>query len=89
MSVYEDGAAAADALSEFTEKYAGMIDGIRRICVETLRMAFENEQENNGIITDQELKAQQSMAYMILDELELEVDFWFCGRPILKDKESE
>jgi hypothetical protein len=89
MSIYEDGAAAAKALSEFTEKYACMIDGIRRICVETLRMAFENEQENNGIITDPELKAQQSMAYMILDELELEVDCWFCGTPILKDKESE
>ena len=94
MSIYEDGHAAAKALAEYTEKYAAMIDGIRRLCVQTLAMAFEDREKHSGetvsghcfVTQDAELKGRESMAYMILDELELEVDHWFCGTPILKGK---
>lgn len=96
MSIYEDGVTAAKALAEYTEKYSYMILEIRRLCVQTLAMGFEErekyDKEHGGhtfVTPDAELKGQESMAYMILDELELEVDHWFCGTPILRDKGDE
>lgn len=97
MSIYEEGATASANLVEFIEKYGSIIDNVRRICVQTLAMAEKDRRKHDGdsidghcfVTQDEELKGQESMAYMILDELELEVDYWFCGTPILKDKESE
>lgn len=95
MSIYSDGAAAQRALADYIEKYSSMIEEIRRICVQTLAMGekariaqgWENG-ERCTTTPDEELRGQESMAYMILDELGLEVDYWFCGTPMLKDKET-
>lgn len=95
MSIYSDGAAAQRALADYIEKYSSMIEEIRRICVQTLAMGerarIEHDRENGGrclTTPDEELRGQESMAYMILDELGLDVDHWFCGTPMLKDKET-
>lgn len=99
MSIYSDGAAAQRALADYIEKYSYMIEEIRKLCVHTLAMgekARREQDEKNGRLgrhcfttPDEELRGQESMAYMILDELGLEVDHWFCGTPILKDKEAD
>jgi len=95
MSIYKDAADATKALAEYTEKYSYMIEEIRRLCVHTLAMGYEAreeyDKEHGGhcfTTPDEELKGQESLAYMILDELGLEVDYWFCGTPILRDKEE-
>lgn len=96
MSIYNDGIKAKDALNEYTSKYTHMIESVRWLCVQTLAMgetARREYAEESGFpchtTQDLELKGQESMAYMILDELGLEVDYWFSGTPILKDKEDE
>ena len=96
MSIYEDGIKAEKALAEYTSKYSDMIEWVRWLCVHTLAMGYkareEYDKEHGGhcfTTPDEELKGQESLAYAILDELGLEVDYWFCGTPILKDKEED
>ena len=96
MSIYKDSIKAEKALAEYTSKYSDMIEGVRWLCVHTLAMGYEAREkyhkehgEHCFTTPDEELKGQESLAYMILDELGLEVDHWFCGTPILKDKEVE
>ena len=96
MSIYNDGIEAKNALNEYISKYTHMIESVRWLCVQTLAMgetARREYAEESGFpchtTQDLELKGQESMAYMILDELGLDVDYWFSGTPILKDKEDE
>lgn len=94
MSIYNDGIKAKDALNEYTSKYTHMIESVRWLCVQTLAMGLkerEKYEKKHGPLAhtpDGELRGQESLAYMILDELGLEVDYWFSGTPILKDKED-
>lgn len=95
MSIYEDALEASKALNDHTEKYATMINNIRRICCKTLNIGYkarESYEKDHGghcfVTPDAELKGQESMAYMILDELGLKIDYWFCGNPILEDKDK-
>lgn len=96
MSIYSDCANAKNALSEYISKYTRMIESVSGLCVHTLtegERARREYAEESGFpchtTQDLELKGQESMAYAILDELGLEVDHWFCGTPILKDKEED
>ena len=85
MSIYKDALSAAHALNDYTSKYSEMIEKIRRLCAETLRMASADQAEHPDD-WDERLLGQESMAYMLLDILELEVDHYFCGNPIFKEK---
>lgn len=95
MSIHEEGAAASAALADFIVKYGCMISNIVKLCVHTLaegETARREYAEESGFpchtTQDLKLKGQESMAYTILDALGLEVDHWFDGKPILKDKED-
>jgi hypothetical protein len=85
MSIYEDGISAAKALNDYTTKYGNIIRDVRALCVETLRMASADRSQHPGD-RDEKLLGQELMAYKLLDILELEVDHYFCGNPILKEK---
>ena len=85
MSIYEDGLSAAKALNDYTTKYGSIIKDVRALCAETLRMASADRSEH-PVDWDDRLQGQELMAYKLLDILGLEVDHYFCGSPILKEK---
>ena len=85
MSIYEDGLSAAKALNDFTTKYGNVVRDVRALCVETLRLASADCSAHHGD-RDEKLLGQEIMAYNLLDILGLEVDHYFCGTPILKER---
>ena len=85
MSIYEDGLSAAKALNEYTTKYGMMISDVRLLCCATLRKASADRSEHPGDY-DERIQGQEEIAYKLLDILGLELDHWFCGSPILKEK---
>ena len=85
MSIYEDGLSAAKALNDYTTKYSNVIKDVRALCAKTLRIASADRSEHPGD-RDEKLLGQELMAYKLLDILGLELDHWFCGSPILKEK---